>query len=254
MNRAMKMLLRRACKDTTTLISLHKDLSSSDTDVHSKAELSHDLLKQHLMQCPFEGLRVWRICAAKNTKNNKANAADTADANSTSPTNTIVPDADAGTSAGVGAGAGAGASPDSDLLLQPTQKVEKLEDTCPVCSYAFNSSSGSNGSNGISIFTPIDDYTSPYYRDRNVNANANANADREGTANNLIMSIPLRDNSTSPFIFERRGRLHAESPEEVALRRRRREAIVLNDGNRPVVQEDIIQRGVGGVRVSTNET
>ena len=37
-------------------------------------------------------------------------------------------------------------------------------------------------------------------------------------------------------------RARDESPEEQARRRRRREAIVLNEGDRPVTQEDIIQR------------
>ncbi|KAF2403716.1 hypothetical protein EJ06DRAFT_527320 [Trichodelitschia bisporula] len=40
-----------------------------------------------------------------------------------------------------------------------------------------------------------------------------------------------------------RARPHEESPEEQALRRRRREAIVLNEGDRPLSQDDIIQRG-----------
>ena len=40
-----------------------------------------------------------------------------------------------------------------------------------------------------------------------------------------------------------RARPHEESPEEQALRRRRREAMVLNEGDRPVSQDDIIQRG-----------
>ena len=40
-----------------------------------------------------------------------------------------------------------------------------------------------------------------------------------------------------------RARPHEESTEEQALRRRRREAMVLNEGDRPVSQDDIIQRG-----------
>ncbi|OCK81017.1 hypothetical protein K432DRAFT_404168 [Lepidopterella palustris CBS 459.81] len=40
-----------------------------------------------------------------------------------------------------------------------------------------------------------------------------------------------------------RARAHEESPEEQALRRRRREAMVLNEGDRPVSQDDIIQQG-----------
>ncbi|KAJ9648555.1 hypothetical protein H2199_001410 [Coniosporium tulheliwenetii] len=38
-----------------------------------------------------------------------------------------------------------------------------------------------------------------------------------------------------------RSRFREESPEELALRRRRREAMVLNEGDRPVGEEDIIQ-------------
>ena len=223
------MLLVRTCKDTTTLISLHRDLSSTDTDIRSKAQLSHDLLKQHLMQCPFERLRVWRIHALnnKNSNSNKkadiAGNADTADGNANAdPANTAVLDTDTDTDTGIN-------------LLQPTQKAEKLGDTCPICSYAFSS---------ISINGFIDNHDNPsHYRERNTGADGDSFG-----SNNLIMSIPL---DTSPR--ERRERMHAESPEEIALRRRRREAIVLNDGNRPVAQEDIIQRGIGGVRVSTNE-
>jgi hypothetical protein len=44
----------------------------------------------------------------------------------------------------------------------------------------------------------------------------------------------------------RRSRQLEESPEEMALRRRRREAMVLNEGDRPVSQDDIIQRQGGG--------
>lgn len=40
-----------------------------------------------------------------------------------------------------------------------------------------------------------------------------------------------------------RARPHEESLEEQALRRRRREAMVLNEEDRPVSQDDIIQRG-----------
>lgn len=40
-----------------------------------------------------------------------------------------------------------------------------------------------------------------------------------------------------------RARTREESPEEMALRRRRREAMVLNEGDHPVRQDDIIQRG-----------
>ena len=40
----------------------------------------------------------------------------------------------------------------------------------------------------------------------------------------------------------RRPRVHGGSPEEVARRRRRREAMVLNEGDRPVSERDIIQR------------
>jgi hypothetical protein len=47
---------------------------------------------------------------------------------------------------------------------------------------------------------------------------------------------------------ETRMRQREESPEEQALRRRRREAIVLNEGNRPVTQDDIIQRVDSGLR------
>ena len=39
-----------------------------------------------------------------------------------------------------------------------------------------------------------------------------------------------------------RPRLRDGSPEELARRRRRREAIVLHEGDRPLTQEDIIQR------------
>jgi len=46
-------------------------------------------------------------------------------------------------------------------------------------------------------------------------------------------------------------RQREESPEEQALRRRRREAIVLNEGNRPVTQDDIIQRVDSGLRNMT---
>jgi hypothetical protein len=48
-----------------------------------------------------------------------------------------------------------------------------------------------------------------------------------------------------------RARPHEESPEEQALRRRRREAMVLNEGDRPVSQDDIIQRGG---RITDDET
>ncbi|KAF1814095.1 hypothetical protein P152DRAFT_472860 [Eremomyces bilateralis CBS 781.70] len=40
-----------------------------------------------------------------------------------------------------------------------------------------------------------------------------------------------------------RTRTREENPEELALRRRRREAMVLNEGDHPVRQDDIIQRG-----------
>ena len=50
---------------------------------------------------------------------------------------------------------------------------------------------------------------------------------------------------------ETRMRQREESPEEQALRRRRREAIVLNEGNRPVTQDDIIQRVDSGLRNMT---
>lgn len=43
-----------------------------------------------------------------------------------------------------------------------------------------------------------------------------------------------------------RRRHREESPEEQALRRRRREAIVLNEGDRPLSQRDIIQRQTTG--------
>jgi len=43
-------------------------------------------------------------------------------------------------------------------------------------------------------------------------------------------------------------RQREDSPEERALRRRRREAIVLNESNRPVTQDDIIQRVDSGLR------
>ena len=50
---------------------------------------------------------------------------------------------------------------------------------------------------------------------------------------------------------ETRMRQREDSPEEQALRRRRREAIVVNDGNRPVTQDDIIQRVDSGSRNMT---
>lgn len=49
---------------------------------------------------------------------------------------------------------------------------------------------------------------------------------------------PLGDVTTSGFT---RSRFREESPEELALRRRRREVMVLNEGDRPVGEEDIIQ-------------
>ena len=102
--------------------------------------------------------------------------------------------------------------------------ADKIEDTCLICSRRSSDSSGS--SSGSSEMAPRDGH------------------------GNIIMSMPL---SASP-LSERRARARAESPEEVALRRRRREAIVMNDGDRPVAQEDIIQRGVSDMeRVSTRQ-
>ena len=182
------MLLARAYKDTTTLISLHRDLSSTETDLRNRAQLSHDLLKEHLTACPFAGLRIWR----KRTDNKRSG---TAAANSVETVDT------------------------NNNYGEATKSADKIEDICPVCSAASNIGNDNSNSNSSSdsVERPLDD--------------------RFG---NIIMSMPL---STSPP-FERRVRTHAESPEEVALRRRRREAIVLNDGDRPFVQGDIIQRGV----------
>lgn len=58
---------------------------------------------------------------------------------------------------------------------------------------------------------------------------------------------PLRDVTAGGFT---RSRFREESPEELALRRRRREVMVLNEGDRPVGEEDIIQpvEGEGGGR------
>jgi hypothetical protein len=50
---------------------------------------------------------------------------------------------------------------------------------------------------------------------------------------------------------ETRMRQREESPEEQARRRNRREAIVLNDSDRPVTQDDIIQRVDSGSRNTT---
>ncbi|KAF2421028.1 hypothetical protein EJ08DRAFT_683194 [Tothia fuscella] len=49
-----------------------------------------------------------------------------------------------------------------------------------------------------------------------------------------------------------RMREREESFEEQALRRRRREAIVLNEGDRPLSQDDIIQRNGSGSRVGSD--
>jgi len=59
-----------------------------------------------------------------------------------------------------------------------------------------------------------------------------------------LADLPLRSTyfRTLP-VRGARARPHEESPEEQALRRRRREAMVLNEGDRPVSQDDIIQRG-----------
>ncbi|KAJ9669062.1 hypothetical protein H2201_000888 [Coniosporium apollinis] len=54
---------------------------------------------------------------------------------------------------------------------------------------------------------------------------------------------PLRDVTAGGFT---RSRFREESPEELALRRRRREAMVLNEGDRPVGEEDIIIQPVEG--------
>jgi hypothetical protein len=46
-------------------------------------------------------------------------------------------------------------------------------------------------------------------------------------------------------------RQREESPEEQARRRSRREAVVVNDSNRPVTQDDIFQRVDSGTRNTT---
>ena len=178
------MLLVRASKDTKTLISLHKDLSSPETELRTKAQLSHDLLKEFLTACPFAGLQVWRM-----RDDNRGSAVATADSVETAD------------------------SSNTDRTGGEAQRpADKIEDTCPICLRRLSGSSGSSG--GSTEMAPYDSH------------------------GNVIMSMPL---SASP-LSERRVRARAESPEEVALRRRRREAIVLNDGDRPVAQEDIIQR------------
>lgn len=59
-----------------------------------------------------------------------------------------------------------------------------------------------------------------------------------------LADLPLRSaHFRSLPVRGARARPHEESPEEQALRRRRREAMVLNEGDRPVSQDDIIQRG-----------
>lgn len=55
------------------------------------------------------------------------------------------------------------------------------------------------------------------------------------------------ENSRNQYLVPRM-RDREDSPEEQALRRRRREAIVVNEGDRPVTQEDIIQRFDGRPR------
>jgi hypothetical protein len=46
--------------------------------------------------------------------------------------------------------------------------------------------------------------------------------------------------------FGRTARTHRESAQEQQLRRRRREAVVINEGDRPISQDDIIQAGGSG--------
>ena len=58
-------------------------------------------------------------------------------------------------------------------------------------------------------------------------------------------TAPARHRQSFPY----RPRNHDESFEEQALRRRRREAIVLNEGG-PVSQDDIIQRNASGEQVA----
>jgi hypothetical protein len=52
------------------------------------------------------------------------------------------------------------------------------------------------------------------------------------------------DEAGGSFGRTRSRRLQEGSPEEQALRRRRREAMVLNDGGRPIGNDDIIQRPI----------
>jgi len=78
-----------------------------------------------------------------------------------------------------------------------------------------------------------------------------AGLDRQdcSASHELLMRADWSDRFWSPS--ETRMRQREESPEEQALRRRRREAIVLNDSNRPVTQDDIIQRVDSGLRNTT---
>ena len=68
------------------------------------------------------------------------------------------------------------------------------------------------------------------------------------TRPNADVNINLRRSSSR----RPHQRLRQETSEEQERRRRRREAIVLNEGDRPLTHEDIIQRG-GGSRSSNNE-
>lgn len=64
----------------------------------------------------------------------------------------------------------------------------------------------------------------------------------------LFVRADWPDGSPSWSSRGTRMRQREDSPEERALRRRRREAIVLNESNRPVTQDDIIQRVDSGLR------
>jgi hypothetical protein len=56
------------------------------------------------------------------------------------------------------------------------------------------------------------------------------------------LSLGISQFGGQSFYTPPRPREREESHEEQALRRRRREAIVLNEGDRPLSQDDIIQR------------
>lgn len=70
-----------------------------------------------------------------------------------------------------------------------------------------------------------------------------------------FISVEAPDASDGVVLVTAGGRHRqlGDNPDQAALRRQRREAMVLNEGNRPVLQEDIIQRSTASFQDETDQ-